>query len=272
MKAHSSLLTTFAYLAIAGVSIWLTGCESSTKSEDDASASEDNLTAVQLIAGDIASDTDGEFTELETIASYESGSVGKFGKNTIDTVITRPNMTISLYRKFASTTGDSTDRYVDGSSTSLVFKRSMTGVFSTPEGMTRNTRYKEINRYNAHTVTGLLPTETAITLNGNGTRSNFHEMKRTIRNQSVTDTFSLTGSSTRTNIVINKNDGDNWPESGTAVYNLTITKTKSRNDKSGERTFTRTITITYNGTETPDVTVNGESFKLGLKDGEVTKK
>ncbi len=54
---------------------------------------------------------------------------------------------------------------------------------------------------------------------------------------------------------------DAWPLSGTITRNVTVNIVNGPN---GDETKTRTVVITFNGTNLPTMTVDGESFEIDL--------
>lgn len=113
-----------------------------------------------------------------------------------------------------------------------------------------------VNRERHLIWTGLAGTETTRTINGNGTeevsRSRFTE-------NGETRGYDLVGSFTLVNIVMPvRGEGiDPWPLSGTATRTYTVTRLNGES-------VTRTVVVTFDGTSTPDATVNGEAFELDL--------
>ena len=54
---------------------------------------------------------------------------------------------------------------------------------------------------------------------------------------------------------------DAWPESGTITRDVTINVI---NGPDGDVTKTRTVVITFNGTDKPDMTVDGVPFEVDM--------
>jgi len=113
-------------------------------------------------------------------------------------------------------------------------------------------------------VTGLEGIETTRTVNGSGseyaTRSN-HTDTEGLR------TYEMTGTRTIDDVVHPvPRDGESWPLSGTITRNMTITITT----ENGTETRSREVIITFDGTQYPEMTVNGEVFEIDLasRDGE----
>jgi len=115
-----------------------------------------------------------------------------------------------------------------------------------------------VSRTREMTVSGLEGDETSRTVNGTGseeiTRSR-HSDERGLR------TLEITGSRTFTDVVHAVPYADNpWPLSGTITRTMTVTVTTEQ----GIRTHTRDVVVTFNGTQYPEMTVNGEPFEVNL--------
>jgi len=115
-----------------------------------------------------------------------------------------------------------------------------------------------VSRTREMTVSGLEGDETTRTVNGTGweeiTRSR-HSDERGLR------TREITGTRTFTDVVHAVPYADNpWPLSGTITRSMTVTVTTEQ----GTRTHTREVVITFNGTQYPEMTVNGEPFAANL--------
>jgi hypothetical protein len=98
------------------------------------------------------------------------------------------------------------------------------------------------------------------TLIWNGTGQGSSTRVRT-RDDSTTRTYELSHITTVTNVVVPQpRTATSWPLSGsvTKVVNGTVTGPK------GTKEFTRTVVITFNGTNTPVATLDGERFDIDL--------
>lgn len=133
-------------------------------------------------------------------------------------------------------------------------------VASVQGDITRGPWTATIDRSRDFTITGLAGTETSRTVNGTGTE----DISRSRLTQGgETRSYTVEGTSTLVNVVIpvRAPGVDPWPLSGTITRVLTMTRTSGPN--AGEP-VTRTVVITFDGTATPDATVNGEPFELDL--------
>jgi len=110
------------------------------------------------------------------------------------------------------------------------------------------------------TVTGLAGEETSRTWNGTGAS----EVKRTrMSDTHGTRTYELEAAVTVAGVVVPRRSNeqtDAWPTAGT------ITKVVTGTVSNGEETrqVSRTVIITFNGTQFPTATVNGEPFTIDL--------
>ena len=108
------------------------------------------------------------------------------------------------------------------------------------------------------TVTGLEGAETTRTVNGSGseamTRSR-HTDTQGLR------TYEMTGTRTIENVVHEVPRDGAYPQSGTITHNMSITITT----EGGTETRTREVVITFNGTQYPEMTVDGEMYEVDLE-------
>ena len=108
-------------------------------------------------------------------------------------------------------------------------------------------------------ITGLEGVETTRTVNGTGSGT----MSRSQHTDSTgTRTYDMTSTSVIEDVVhpVPRTD-DAWPLSGTITRNVTVNIVNGPN---GDETKTRTVVITFNGTNLPTMTVDGESFEIDL--------
>ena len=108
-------------------------------------------------------------------------------------------------------------------------------------------------------ITGLEGVETTRTVNGTGSGT----VSRSQHTDSTgTRTYDMTSTSVIEDVVhpVPRTD-DAWPLSGTITRNVTVNIVNGPN---GDETKTRTVVITFNGTNLPTMTVDGESFEIDL--------
>lgn len=109
------------------------------------------------------------------------------------------------------------------------------------------------------TITGLEGEETTRTANGSGTMA---VTRSRHTDDSGTRTHEMTGTSLVVNVVHGVPREDNpYPLSGSITMDMTVNIT---NGPDGDVTRTRTVVITFNGTQFASMTVDGESFEVDL--------
>lgn len=116
-----------------------------------------------------------------------------------------------------------------------------------------------VSRTREMTVTGLEGVETTRTVNGTGSESitrSRHSDSEGLRERE------MTGSRTMEDVVHTVPFEDNpYPLSGTITRVMTVTVTTD----AGTRTHTRTVVITFNGTQYPEMTIDGEPYEVDLE-------
>jgi len=125
-----------------------------------------------------------------------------------------------------------------------------------------------VNRDRSLTVSGLAGAETSRTWNGTGTRSDggFRQEADVKRNYHTTDAVTVS------NVVVNLPRSTNpWPMSGSITRQISGTASISRSGVSKSFEVTRTVTITFNGTQYATVTVGSDTYTLDLSTGVATK-
>jgi hypothetical protein len=122
--------------------------------------------------------------------------------------------------------------------------------------VTRGPWTASIERTRDFTFTGLAGTETSRTLNGTSTSD---ASRSRIAGESGTRSYEMSETAAFVNVVIPvRAEGvAPWPLSGTVTRVVTVIP-------NGGSPVTRTVIITFDGTSTPDATVNGEPFELDL--------
>ena len=122
-------------------------------------------------------------------------------------------------------------------------------------------------RHRLFEITGLLGTETARTVNGTGevelSRSR-HSNSNGNGTAGPTRQYDIEGTVVWEDVVIPVRAPGvaPWPLSGTTTRNYTIT----RSTPEGPVTTTRIVIINFDGTDSPNGTVNGEPFEFDLRD------
>jgi len=108
-------------------------------------------------------------------------------------------------------------------------------------------------------ITGLEGEEETRTVNGTGSSSMTRSQHT---DEDGTRSYSMSSTSLRVDVVhpVPRTE-DAWPLSGTITRNVTI---QVINGPDGDVTKTRTVVITFNGTNLPTMTVDGELFEVDL--------
>ena len=108
-------------------------------------------------------------------------------------------------------------------------------------------------------ITGLVGEETSRTVNGTGASSVSRSQHA---DADGTRTYDMSGTAVIDNVVhpVPRTD-DAWPLSGTITRDVTINIV---NGPDGDVTKSRTVVITFNGTNLATMTVDGESFEVDL--------
>lgn len=139
---------------------------------------------------------------------------------------------------------------------SAIFQSSMTGSASRDGFSATFTRERTL------TVSGLEGIETTHVWNGTGTAA--HSRTRHT-DGGAARSYDMTSSTTLTDVVLPFPPAAGaWPISGTIVRVVTFTRDRGPDQN---RTGTRTVTVTFNGTQYVPMSVNGRSFTLDLATG-----
>jgi hypothetical protein len=118
-------------------------------------------------------------------------------------------------------------------------------------------------------ATGLLGTNTTRTWNGTGS----HTDGGYYTDSAATRTYDLSYASTFTNIVVTLPRSSNpWPTSGTITRQVNGTATVIKGSKTKSITISRSVTITFNGSEVASMTVGSTQYLLDLASGMATQK
>ena len=142
------------------------------------------------------------------------------------------------------------------------FHVAVTGVHTAENGA------DTVSRDRSMTVAGLAGTETSRSWNGTGTRSDggYRNIEGVIRRYHTNDVVTFT------NIVVSLPRAQHrWPVSGSITRQLTGTGSVVRNGVERSFSVSKTVTITFDGTQYATVTVGGESHKLDLATGRTTR-
>lgn len=167
---------------------------------------------------------------------------------------------LAILRQYAfyDASGKASETYDATTTASIQVKRKVDG--SVSREVEGGSMSGEVHHQRDMTVSGLQGDEQKRTWDGTGTS----DIKRTrISDANGTRSYEIKASVTIAKVVVphrNNTDLDPWPLSGTITKQVTGTATVN-----GEtRTISRTVVITFNGTQFPEATVNGEPFSIDL--------
>lgn len=125
-----------------------------------------------------------------------------------------------------------------------------------------------ISRLRDLTASGLLGQNTTRIWNGTGLRNDGGYWSDSV----ATRTHHLSDNTTFSNIVVNLPRSSNpYPASGTITRLVSGSGTVTRNGTTKSLTISRTVTITFNGTEFVPMLIGTTSFTLDLATGKATK-
>lgn len=261
------------FSAVSVLSIVAIGCADKSTGPDNSytPTAADQESVAMIVGQDLSASGNGDMAELETAYGMAKSGKVSLSKISRDTTFNKNGLAFYRYRKFFSGsngTGDSSDVFVSGTTSSMKFRSSIDGSIDRP---LLNT-FREIHNSRTLTVDGLLPASNQITINGTVNHNSYHEFKS--KNGLVSNTFTKTSTGTKENVTFLKAT-DSIPDSGKLIYNLTMKKVKSRQDKTVEHEFTMQVEITFNGTNTPEMTVDKtrttKKYKVNLTTGDVTE-
>ena len=180
---------------------------------------------------------------------------------------TCPAMTaggLTLNRDYAFLDANQTTQSAYSASTtaSANFHVSVTGTHVADNGQ------DVVNRDRTLTVSGLAGAETSRTWNGTGTRND--NGYRTVAD--VKRSYTVNDAVTVASVVVNLPRSSNpWPISGTITRQISGTASVTKTGVTKSFSVTKTVTITFNGTQYATVTVGGNTYTLDLSTGVATK-
>ncbi len=118
-----------------------------------------------------------------------------------------------------------------------------------------------VQRRRTLTISGLEGQETTRILNGSGSE----EISRSRHMDGDTRTYDMLGTSTTADVVIPvPREEGSWPLSGAITRTMSVTITNGPN---GDETREHEVVITFNGTQFPEMTVDGEPYEVDLEAG-----
>ena len=218
--------------------IALAGC-----SDANAPNTDDALDAdVAMVAADAV---------LEDIQAMNSG-IGGFGSSPA-MFSAAPPTERSRTITFLDADGNAQDAYDAELTASINVVIDMSGE------VTRDTWTATIERHRDMVITGLLGDETSRTWNGTGSGS---VQGSRHSDESGDRSYNMSSTSVITDVVRGLPRADNpYPLSGSITRDISITIVNGPN---GDETRTRTVVITFNGTQFATLTINGETVEVDL--------
>lgn len=157
---------------------------------------------------------------------------------------------------FYDAAGDEQDAY-DGMTTASIHM-----VMEMTRELERLDWSASVSRNREMTITGLEGDESTRTVNGSGSEA----VTRSRHTEGGLRTYEMNGTRTIENLVHEVPREGTYPLSGTITRIMSITITT----EGGTETRSREVIVTFNGTQYPDMTVDGEAFEIDLeaRDGE----
>lgn len=174
------------------------------------------------------------------------------------------NNGLTLTRSFAfyNAAGTLLSKFNDSTVASVNLTTTETGVRPTATGA------DTISGSRNMTASGLAGHNTTRTWNGTGGRS----VGGYYTDSAATRTYDNTESTTFSNIVVTLPRSSNpYPTSGSVSRQVTLTGTVTKGAKSKALNNSRSVTITFNGTEFVPMTVGSTAYTLDLATGKATK-
>lgn len=183
------------------------------------------------------------------LAPPAAAVAGPFGCGTIE----MEHLIVSRTCTFKDANGATQQSYDPKTTASIAIHFHLAGE------ITRDDWTAEVDRTRDLVVSGLLGVETTRTWNGTGNGT----ATRTKHSDGEQRQYDITSTLTVTNVVVEIPRITNpWPLSGTISKHLVIKVIGGPNDG---KTFDRTVTITFNGTQLVPIQVNGKTFTFDLK-------
>ena len=267
MKLHPTR-TAFAAVLIAAAVV-TSGCGKGTNPTNPAQLDQQTADDVAVMAGADASMNGGVAAELSAGAQLfvpgPQAMPGSISSTAWDTTFTRDSLTISVSRTFYNALGQPLPGY-DPTAVRLVATTRITGTMS-------GHRYRAtIQRTGMLDIAGINALQDTLTFNGTGsdtTHAQFSGMMDSTR----TVVLHKTGARALSQVKLLKDPNVNpWPLSGTATWTITVDKLVTGGGGTIEKHFTATVVVTFDGTSTPDITINGSfHYRVNLLTGIVTR-
>lgn len=260
----------------------LAACGDSASAPTDAGVSASVATATTLDVASVSGDAAKEDVEmikvnrgafgLATLNSYER--FGNWEPCPYDATAqrflcpdkTRGPFTLSRSYAYLNASGAGQSAYNVLTTASANFKWTLSGEITKKNWSGSMSRSRDI------TLSGLLGSNSTVTINGSGSgeRQRTVFLRDSAGPNGLTRSYDLQASTTISNVVMPAVQlPDAWPISGTITRNYTLTRTDATN---GTTTTTRNSVVTFNGSQSVTLVVNGKEFTLDLATGDVTAK
>lgn len=234
--------------AISAAALLAAACSNDSPGPTDASSV--NADVATLTAETVGQDIEFMHGPAGAFGFGFRGGLGDFACTSFESDVITVERTCTYYDNLGATQ----DAYDSLTTASAAFHLSVTGAFDRGDwGSASFTKVRDL------TVTGLEGQETTRTWNGTGSGSmtGVH-----LNREGVSVQMDATSAGSITDLVLPVPRTDtSWPLGGTIAYSISVTFTGGPHD--GE-TFTRDVTVTFDGTQYATVTVNGETFTIDL--------
>ncbi|MGH7717629.1 MAG: hypothetical protein ACREON_02135 [Gemmatimonadaceae bacterium] len=200
---------------------------------------------------------DGRFWRFAERCPFDAGS-GRF----VCPVVNRGPLTVTRSFALADANGGAQSTFDPQLTASANFAALITGHIE------REHWTADVERRRDVTVSGLAGRETSREWDGQGSSS----LSAEFDNGEVSRTVEAEGSVVVADVVVQLPRSDfPWPISGTLTHSISAERTREGTAEVS-RSFSRTATVTFNGTQFVDLQVGTKLFTLDLATGEVTAK
>ncbi len=252
--------------ALVVTALFAAGCSKDNKTTNPPPATGIGQTA----ADDVAMQTSAALvpTELDLTSAMAGSDTTTFlghgilrGWASVDTTFTRGPFTVHVTRTFFDSTNTVIAVY-DSTARSMVWTSQITG-----------TRINDgdslvVSHGAVFTFTGLQ--DSLITMNGSALDSLFHKFHQL--NGDSTRFVSSTSTMTASNVRLPRDGVRLFPLSGTMTYTINVRRLNSANPNDLRQSFTATVVVTFNGTNTATLVVNNTfHYNWNLVTGVITR-
>jgi hypothetical protein len=252
----------------------LSGCGNNTSPLQPSNLSQTSADdiAVQVGAG-LGANSGGAMLELGATAASVPGApslappemVMRVSVAAPDTTFSVGGLTVILTRTFFNAQDQALPDY-GPDAVRLVATSRIFGSISTP-------RYEaSIGHAGSLDVRGIAPSADTLTFNGfayDTVQSQFHALADTARTRYLYWNSALTHADVK---LLKDRVANPWPLSGTTTWAIVADRLRSNNRMDVEAHLNATVVVVYNGTQYPEITVNGTfRYRVNLLTGEVVR-